>query len=42
MLDSWMARDLERVTQLTRAHIEQTLEDLRRQLVSGREKSEPE
>lgn len=34
MLDSWMGRDLERVTQLTRAHIEQTLEDLRRQLVS--------
>jgi len=34
MLDSWMERDVERVAQLTRAHIEQTLEDLRRQLVS--------
>lgn len=35
ILDAWLARDTERVSALTRAHINQTLDDLRRQLAAA-------
>ncbi len=42
MLESWLARDGKTAAALTRTHIEQTLEDLRRQLSAERKEQKPE
>jgi DNA-binding GntR family transcriptional regulator len=41
MLEAWLAGDAVTVAALTREHIRQTLDDLRRQLESSREKEQP-
>lgn len=42
MLERWLARDGRTAASLTRTHIEQTLEDLRRQLSAERKEQKPE